>query len=139
MPYFKGDAKEGPRKEIYYFGQGGDLNAVRVQNWKIHFATVNGNIATGTREIPGWPLIINLRADPYEKMWKEGTLGYFRWYADNMWTFVPVQNYIQQFMATIPKYPWQSGSSLNAAGINYQTLKAQEWIKKLEQVSPPRN
>ncbi|EKK00652.1 arylsulfatase [Rhodopirellula baltica SH28] len=139
LPYFKGDAKEGPRKEIYYFGQGGDLNAVRVQNWKIHFATVNGNIATGTREIPGWPLIINLRADPYEKMWKEGTLGYFRWYADNMWTFVPVQNYIQQFMATIPKYPWQSGSSLNAAGINYQTLKAQEWIKKLEQVSPPRN
>nr|WP_236618593.1 arylsulfatase [Rhodopirellula europaea] len=139
LPYFQGDAEEGPRKEIYYFGQGGDLNAVRVQNWKIHFATVNGNIATGTREIPGWPLIINLRADPYEKMWKEGTLGYFRWYADNMWTFVPVQNYIQQFMATIPKYPWQSGSSLNAAGINYQTLKAQEWIKKLEQVSPPRN
>ncbi|MCC9643635.1 arylsulfatase [Rhodopirellula sp. JC740] len=139
VPYFKGEAKKSPREEIYYFGQGGELNAVRVQNWKIHFATVNGNIATGTREVPGWPLIINLRADPYEKMWKEGTLGYFRWYADNLWTFVPVQNYIQKFMETIPKYPWQSGSSLNAAGINYQTLKAQEWIEKLEKISPPRN
>ncbi len=50
------------------------------------------------RQTPGWPLIINLRADPYEKMWKEGELGYFRWYADNLWTFVPAQEYIRKFL-----------------------------------------
>ncbi len=67
LPYFKGEVKTGPRQEIYYFSQGGELNAIRVLNWKIHFATQVGNIATGTRSTPGWPLLVNLRADPYEK------------------------------------------------------------------------
>jgi arylsulfatase len=56
-----------------------------------------------------------------------------------MWTFVPAQSYIQQFLTTIPKFPFQSGSSLNAAGVNYQTLKAAEALKKLETLSYPRN
>ena len=137
LPYFKGEVDKGPRKEIYYFGQGGELNALRVGNWKIHFATVVGNIATGTRQTPGWPLIINLKADPYEKMWQDGELGYFRWYGDNLWTFVPAQEYIQKFLATIPGYPFQEGSSLNAGGINYQSLKAAEVLKKLETLSVP--
>ena len=54
------------RKSIY-FGQGGELNAVRWNDWKVHFASVAGNIATGTRAVTGWPMIVNLRADPYEK------------------------------------------------------------------------
>lgn len=134
LPYFKGEVKESPRKEIYYFGQGGDLNAIRVQNWKIHFATQVGNIATGTRSVPGWPLIVNLRADPYEKGPNEADLGYLRWYGDNMWTFVPAQNFIKSFLSTIPDYPFQSGASLNAAGINYQTLKAAEALKRLQDI-----
>lgn len=134
VPYFKGEVKESPRKEILYFGQGGELNAIRVQNWKIHFATQVGNIATGTRSVPGWPLIVNLRADPYEKGPNEADLGYLRWYGDNIWTFVPAQNFIKQFLVTIPDYPFQSGASLNAAGINYQTLKAAEALKRLKDV-----
>lgn len=139
LPYFKGEVGQAPRKEIYYFGQGGELNAIRAGNWKIHFATIDGNIATGVRQTAGWPLIINLRADPYEKMWEEGQLGYYRWYADNLWTFVPAQEYIQRFLATIPEYPFQEGSSLNAAGINYQTLKAAQVLKQLETLSSPLN
>lgn len=134
LPYFKGEAKESPRREILYFGQGGELNAIRVGNWKIHFATLRGNIATGTREVPGWPLIVNLRADPYEKGPHEADLGYLRWYGDNMWTFVPVQNVIRNFLVTIPKYPFQSGESLNAAGVNYQSLKAADALKQLEEL-----
>lgn len=137
LPYFKGEAKEAPRKEIFYFGAGGELNALRVQNWKIHFAVQNGNIATAVREVPGWPLVINLRADPYEKAPHEAVVGYLRWYGDNLWTFVPAQIYIKKFLSTIPDYPFQSGSSLNAGGINYQTLKAAEVLKKLETLSPP--
>ena len=38
LPYFKGEAKKGPREEIFYFGQGGELNAVRWNDWKVHFA-----------------------------------------------------------------------------------------------------
>jgi arylsulfatase A-like enzyme len=134
LPFFKGEANQSPRKEIYYFGQGGDLNAIRVADWKIHFAVMKGNIATGTREVPGWPLIVNLRADPYEKGPNEADLGYLRWYADNMWTFVPAQNFIKKFLDTISAYPFQSGSSLNAAGINYQALRAAEALKRLQNI-----
>ena len=61
LPFFKGGAQKSPREEIYCFSQGGELNAIRVQNWKIHFAVMKGNIATGTRDVTGWPLIVNLR------------------------------------------------------------------------------
>jgi arylsulfatase len=142
MPFFKGETEESPREEIIYFSQGGELNAIRVDDWKIHFATIEGNIATGVRRVAGWPLIINLRADPYEKMPHEGEMGYLRWYADNMWTFVPAQVYIKNFLETIPDYPFQAGSSLNAAGINYGTLKqmeAMERLQQLETISRPNN
>jgi arylsulfatase len=140
MPFFKGESQKGPREEIYYFSQEGDLNAIRVQNWKIHFATQVGNIATGTRSTPGWPLLVNLRADPYEKAPNEADLGYLRWYGDNLWTFVPAQEYIKKFVATIPKYPYQAGSSLNAAGINYHALQeaaAMKRLNELETISLP--
>jgi arylsulfatase A-like enzyme len=142
LPFFKGDVKESPRKSIMYFSQGGELNAVRYADWKVNFASIKGNIATGTREVTGWPMIINLRADPYEKAPHEGEMGYLRWYADNMWIFVPIQGVIKEFLATVPKYPFQVGSSLNAAGINYQTLKAAAAMKRLqelENISRPNN
>lgn len=133
LPYFKGEVKQGPREEIFYFGQGGELNAVRWNDWKVSFAVVNGNIATGTRDVPGWPEIVNLRADPYEKAPRESAM-YMRWYADNIWLFVPVQQKLKAFLTTLPEYPFQQGSSLNAAGINYNSLKAMEALKRLEQM-----
>ncbi len=49
LPYFKGEVKKGPREEIYYFGADGDLNAMRWNDWKVHFAVTHGNIATAVR------------------------------------------------------------------------------------------
>ena len=136
-PYFKGEAKKGPREEIYYFGQGGELNAVRWQDWKVHFATLEGGINTAIRQTPAWPLIINLKADPYEMMWKEGKLGYLRWYADNMWLFVPIQQKVQSFLGTLDGYPFQAGSSLSASGINYRSLKAMKILEELQKSGNP--
>ena len=134
MPFFKGDVKESPREQIYYFGQGGELNAIRWQDWKVHFAVVKGNIATGERIVTNWPVIINLRADPYETMHEEGEMGYLRWFVDNMWLFVPVQDQLRQFFTTIPNYPFQEGSSLSAGGINYNSLKAMKALQMLEEL-----
>jgi arylsulfatase A-like enzyme len=142
LPYFKGEVAKAPREQILYFGQGGELNAVRWNDWKVNFAGIEGNIATGTRKVTGWPLIVNLRADPYEKMPFEGEMGYMRWYGDNLWLFVPIQAQVKEFLLTIPQYPFQEGSSLNAAGINYQTLKAAQALKRLhelESFSSPTN
>jgi arylsulfatase len=142
LPFFKGEVEDSPRDEIVYFSQGGELNAVRFRNWKVHFAMQHGNIATAVREVTGWPAIVNLRADPYEEMMFEGEMGYLRWYANNMWIFVPIQGVIKGFLQTIPDYPFQEGSSLNAAGINYGTLeqmKAMERLQQLETIARPNN
>jgi arylsulfatase len=141
LPYFKGAVPKGPREEIYYFGQGGELNAVRWNDWKVHFAVQQGNIATSVREVTGWPTIMNLRADPYEKAPYESGM-YIRWYGDNIWLFVPVQQKLKDFLVTVPEFPFQEGSSLNAANINYTTLKAAaalKRLKELESLSPPSN
>ena len=134
LPFFRGEVKESPRKSIIYFSQGGELNAVRYQDWKVNFASIKGNIATGTREVTGWPMIVNLRADPYEKGPHEAEMGYLRWYADNMWIFVPIQTVIKEFLMTVPDYPFQEGGSLNAAGINYHSLKAAAAMKRLQEL-----
>lgn len=141
LPYFKGEAKKGPREEILYFGQEGDLNAVRWNDWKVSFASVEGNIALGTRKVTNWPIIANLRADPYEVMPYESMM-YARWAADEMWLFVPIQQKVKGFLMTIPQYPFQQGASLNAANINYMTLKAAEALKRLQELesfSSPHN
>jgi arylsulfatase len=131
MPFFKGEVDKGPREQIFYFSPDGELNAVRWNDWKIHFAQMIGNITDSTRVVTGWPAIINLKADPYEQAWEESAM-YLRWMADNMWLFVPIQGEIQKFLATIPKYPFQEGQSLNAAGLNYRSLKALNVLKQIE-------
>jgi arylsulfatase A-like enzyme len=132
LPFLSGEADASPRNEIFYFDQAGNLNAVRVRDWKVHFAINEGNITGVVREVTAWPKVINLRADPYEEAWDESGM-YLRWYAENtMWTFVPVQQYIKKFFETFADYPYQTGSSLTASNLGYQTLRQAELMKQLE-------
>jgi arylsulfatase len=136
-PYLRGDSEKGPRDSIFYFAATGDLNAVRVNDFKAHFATQHGGINTAVREEPAWPLVVNLKADPYEKAALDSEM-YLEWYAKNtMWTFVPIQQKVQQFIATLDDYPFQEGSSLSAAGINYRSLKAMKVLQELEKSGMP--
>ena len=141
LPFFKGEEKESPRKSVIYFGQGGELNAVRYAKCKVNFAGVEGNIALGVRQPTNWPLIVNLHEDPYEMM-PFHSANYLRWYIDQMWVMVPMQQVIKNFFANIPDYPFQAGASLSASNIDYNTLKnakAMEALKKLEAIARPGN
>ncbi|MDW7694668.1 arylsulfatase [Flammeovirgaceae bacterium SG7u.111] len=111
LPYFKGEVDEAPRKEIFYFDAAGNLNAIRYKDWKLHFTIMEGSINEAYRKSPSWPIAINLRADPYEVSWKAAL--YTRWYADNMWLFVPAQEFTANFLETFKKYPPVMGSSLS--------------------------
>jgi arylsulfatase A-like enzyme len=128
MPYFQGKVEKGPRESIFYFDQGGNLNALRVRNWKLHFTILEGPINEAVRVKRAWPVVINLRADPYEVMWEESQM-YMRWMADNMWTFVPAQQYVTEFLGTFKNFPPRRGSSLSVD----QVLS-----KMLDQGGPPR-
>ena len=111
MPFFQGEVEEAPRKEIFYFDQGGNLNALRYQDWKVHFTLTEGAINTAYRKSPAWPVVHNLRADPFEV--SHNSLLYTRWYADNMWVFVPAQAITGRFLATFKDFPPVAGSSLS--------------------------
>ncbi|NOR56008.1 MAG: arylsulfatase, partial [Sulfurovum sp.] len=124
-PYFEGKAEKGPRREIYYFAASGMLNALRVDDWKLAFAIEDGPINEAYRKTPAWPVITNLRADPFESAQHDSQM-YIRWMADNMWMMVPAQGFVQKFLGSIEGYPFQAGSSLSAGNIGYGTLEMQK-------------
>ncbi|HEV7337149.1 MAG TPA: arylsulfatase [Bosea sp. (in: a-proteobacteria)] len=131
LPYFKGEAKQGPRDAMFYFDQAGNLNALRMADWKISFAVNSeGNIATATREVTSWASITNLRMDPYERGMKEGGEA-TKFLGQQMWLLVPVQAKVKEFFSDFAEFPYQAGSSLNAAGINYGLLQQQAALKRL--------
>ncbi len=111
LPFWKGETKEAPRKEIFYFDAGGNLNAIRYNDWKLHFTYMEGSINEAFRKTPSWPLVINLRADPYEVSWKSAL--YSRWYGDNMWMFVPAQTIAGKFLSSFKDFPPVQGGSLS--------------------------
>jgi len=112
LPRWRGEAEESPRNEIFYFDQAGNLNAVRYQDWKLHFAVLEGNITEAVRVQPAWPRVVNLRADPFERAMNDSEM-YMRWMAENMWLFVPAQDYIGTFLQTFEQFPPRGGSSLS--------------------------
>src|SRR6185312_15854203 len=122
---------QGRRDHIYYFDQGGNLNAVRWNDWKVSFAIASeGNIATATREVPSWAMITNLRMDPYERGAREGGNA-MDFFARQIWLLVPIQAKIKEFFVDFDQFPYQTGSSLNAAGINYGLMAQQAALKRL--------
>jgi arylsulfatase len=108
LPLLTGQAKEGPRKEVYYFSDDGDLTALRYQDWKIIFMEQK---AMGTFRV--WmepfvplrvPLIFNLRRDPYERATLTSNT-YHDWQIDRAFLLVPAQAYVGQFLATFREFP----------------------------------
>jgi arylsulfatase len=63
-------------------------------------------------------------------MWEESGM-YLRWYGDQMWLFVPIQEEVQKFLATKEGYPFQEWATLNASGINYKSLKAMKILQQI--------
>ncbi len=103
----------GKRKEIFYFDAGGNLNAIRYQDWKIHFTIMEGAINEAYRKTPSWPLIVNLRMDPFE-VGPDSSMYVRDFYADQMWMFVPAQALVSKFLSTFRDYPQrQEGGTLS--------------------------
>jgi arylsulfatase A-like enzyme len=136
LPYFSGKADKGPRNEYLYWGMDGTLNAVRWGDFKAHFNYQVGsaNPFSGAHMVtPNAPMIFNLRADPFERAQTDS--GAWETFAiDQMWLFVPLQGAIGKFLATIPDYPFQTGSSLSASNINYDLLRRTDAMQKLKKL-----
>jgi arylsulfatase len=112
LPLLTGQVEKGkgPRHEIIYFDAAGNLNALRYDDWKVHFSIMEGSINEAYRKSPSWPIILNLRNDPFEVSMDAGL--YIRDYADQMWMMVPAQAYVSNFLGTFKDFPPRSGDAL---------------------------
>jgi arylsulfatase len=108
LPLLTGETDKGPRNEIFYFSDDGDLTALRYRDWKMIFMEQK---AMGTFRV--WmepfvplrvPLIFNLRRDPYERATITSNT-YYDWLIDRAFLLVPAQAYVAQFLGTFKEFP----------------------------------
>ncbi len=92
----------GKRDTIFYFDDNANFNAMRWNDWKIHFALQMEGWA-GPREALNFPRMIHLRSDPYETSLDSGL--YTRFFADQLWLFVPVQQEVGKWLTTFRQFP----------------------------------
>ena len=90
---------KGPsaRHEIYYFTES-TLSAVRINDYKYRF-TDQPNGWLGATEKVDWPILVNLRLDPFERtgMYNgkdNGSIAYYNWFAYQFWRFQFVQQQV---------------------------------------------
>jgi arylsulfatase len=102
----------GARDHIFYFDGGGDLNAVRIGEWKIAFTDMSGALPTAWKRSPSWPYITNLRRDPYERFYTEAEM-YIRWFGARMFLLGPAQDLVAQQLESLKEFPPARGSSLS--------------------------
>jgi arylsulfatase len=108
VPYLTGQVDRGPREEIFYFTDDGDLSALRYGDWKLVFLEQR---AQGTLLL--WanpftplriPLIFHMRRDPFERA-QHTSNTYYDWLLDRAYFLVPAQAYVGDFLATFEEYP----------------------------------
>jgi len=108
LPHLTGEEAEGPRKEVFYFADTGELTALRYEDWKAIFLEQK-EYATLRAWIEPWtplriPLITNLRRDPYERAHVTSNT-YYDWMIDRVFFLVPAQAYVANFLETFQEFP----------------------------------
>jgi arylsulfatase A-like enzyme len=108
LPYLTGETEEGPRREIFYFSDDGDLTALRYNDWKIIFMEQRVEATLQAWAEPfvplRIPLIFNLRRDPYERS-QVTSNTYYDWVLDRVYLLVPAQAYVARFLGTFKEFP----------------------------------
>ncbi len=116
----KGPSK---RSEIFYFAEG-TLGAVRINDYKYRFIDQPGGWLGGTVKVD-WPILCNLRLDPFERTTMTGSLNYYNWFVYQFWRFVYVQQEVEKYALTFVEFPpMQKGASFNMEAVKEQILKA---------------
>ena len=108
LPLLTGEVDKGPRKEIFYFSDDGDLTAMRYDDWKLIFMEQRspGTLAVWANPFTPLraPLILNLRRDPYEFATVTSNT-YYDWWLDHAFLLVPAQSIVNDFLMTFKDYP----------------------------------
>jgi arylsulfatase len=116
---------KGPSKrhEILYFAEG-TLGAVRVNDYKYRFIDQPNGWLGGTVKVD-WPMIVNLRLDPFERTGMGQSLEQAEWFKYEFWRFVFVQEVVAKVAQTFVDFPpLQPPASFNMDAVKAQVVRA---------------
>jgi arylsulfatase len=106
MPALQGKG-EWPRHEFIYWTDEGSVAALRYNNWKMTFLRQN-SVGFKVWETPfeelRWPMLENLRMDPFERANDEST-SYIDWVGPRMFMLAPAAAYVGQWMSSFREFP----------------------------------
>jgi hypothetical protein len=126
---------KGPsaRHEIFYFTEG-TLSAVRINDYKYRFTDQPNGWLGATLKVD-WPILVNLRLDPFERLGMYngkdgGSIAYYDWFKYEFWRFIFVQQVVGQYAQTFIEYPpMQEGASFNLSALKAELEKKMEEAK----------
>jgi arylsulfatase len=126
LPLLKGEGP-GARHEIHYISDDGDYAAFRFKKWKLSFMTQDNNgfyVWDAPYTQHRYPLITNLRADPFEKASVRGaSMVYEDWRFRRAFVVVPALGFFAKFVGTFKDYPPRSKPATFSVG---DALKSME-------------
>ncbi len=119
---------KGPSKrhEVFYFTES-TLSAVRINDYKYRF-TDQPNGWLGSTEKVDWPILVNLRLDPFERTGMPsahgGSMAFYNWYVYEFWRFVFVQQVVSKAAESLVEFPpMQKGASFNLEELKQKLME----------------
>lgn len=111
------------RNEVYYFAES-TLGAIRINDFKYRFIDQPGGWMGNTVKVD-WPILCNLRLDPFERTGMNGSMLFAQWYMYEFWRFVFVQQEVAKFAQTFIEFPpMQEGATFNLEAVKQQVENA---------------
>ena len=116
------------RNEMFYFTES-TLSAVRINDYKYRFTDQPNGWLGSTLKVD-WPILVNLRLDPFERTGMfngkdNGSISYYNWFVYQFWRFQFVQQEVAKFAETAIEFPpMQKGASFNLEAVKAQIEKA---------------
>lgn len=93
----KGPSK---RREFFYFAET-EMNAIRVNNWKVHLA-VKEEWLEAAEKMPGG-VLIDLKIDPFER--SPESKGWFLWMKEKSWVLPEFAGPAMEFAKSLEQFP----------------------------------
>ena len=119
--------------EVFYFAES-TLGAVRIDDYKYRFIDQPNGWLGGTVKVD-WPILVNLRLDPFERTGMpgpggSGSLNFYHLFVYEFWRFVFVQQEVAKYAQTFLEFPpMQKGASFNLEALKAELEKKMEMLK----------
>ena len=107
MPYFRGEVKDSPRHEFFYWTDDGSLANLRYDRWKVVFMEQRAHGLEVWQEplvTLRFPKLFCLRTDPYERADHEAG-DYARWRVDHAFVLLPAVAFVSKHLETYQQFP----------------------------------